>query len=396
MRKVGIVGIGHTKFGKSEASFLELSCMSALEALEDASIPSWKNGKVDQVVLGTMGGFVSEHITGAASAVADMLGLCPAMAETVENGPASGASAVKTGYCAVASGLADCALVIGSERMSALPGPLATDFIATVLHPAAEYPYGLTLPAAAAMFARAYMEKYGVSSRDLSLLSVKNHRNACLNPNAQFQKEVDLETLESDPAKNPAVASPLRRYDVCPRSDGSAAVLLVAEDKLDALQIPREKFVEIAGIASATDTHSMAAREDPTELRAVRIAAERAYAMANCAPSDVDVAELHDAFLILELAISEEIGLFPRGSAHLAVRAGETALSGRIPVNPSGGLKAKGHPLGATGVSQIVELVRQLRGEAGPRQAAHARTGIAVNFGGFGNNVVATILKKGR
>ena len=152
-------------------------------------------------------------------------------------------------------------------------------------------------------------------------------------------------------------------------------------------------FIKVAGIASATDTHYVADREEPSDLLAVRLSAQKAYKMAGVGPEDIDVAELHDAFQILEIAESEETGLFPRGSGHLAAREGKTEIHGEMPINTSGGLKAKGHPLGGTGVSQIVELVKQLRGEAGDRQVKDAKTALAVNFGGFGNNVVSTILK---
>jgi acetyl-CoA C-acetyltransferase len=179
---------------------------------------------------------------------------------------------------------------------------------------------------------------------------------------------------------------------MCPVSDGAAAVLLVAEDKKEVLGFQDKKFVKIAGIGSATDTHVVANREVPTDLLAVRLSAKMAYEMAGVGPDDIDVAELHDAFQILEIAESEEVGFFPRGEGHIAARNGETSLTGKKPINTSGGLKAKGHPLGATGVSQVVELVKQLRGEAGERQIAGAKTGLAVNFGGFGNNVVSTVL----
>ncbi|MEN6339255.1 MAG: acetyl-CoA acetyltransferase, partial [Clostridiaceae bacterium] len=168
--------------------------------------------------------------------------------------------------------------------------------------------------------------------------------------------------------------------------------LLVAQDKQETLGFGHKQFVRIAGIASATDTHVVANRAEPSDLLAVRLSANKAYAMAGMKPEDIDVAELHDAFQILEIEESEEVGFFARGEGHLAARRGDTRVEGKMPINTSGGLKAKGHPLGATGISQIVELVRQLRGEAEGRQVEGAKTGLAINFGGFGNNVVATIL----
>jgi acetyl-CoA C-acetyltransferase len=239
------------------------------------------------------------------------------------------------------------------------------------------------------------MEKYGMESRDLAIVATKNHANACKNPCAHIQNKVVLERITNPAyinATNPIVADPLRQYDMCPVSDGAAAVLLVAEDKQEELGFGHKKFVKIAGIGSATDTHVVANREVPTDLLAVRLSAQMAYKMAGVGPDDIDVAELHDAFQILEIAESEEVGFFKCGEGHIAARNGVTELTGKKPINTSGGLKAKGHPLGATGVSQVVELVRQLRGEAGERQVEGAKTGLAVNFGGFGNNVVSTVL----
>ena len=395
MRQVGIVGVGHTKFGKTNGSFLDMLCEAALLAMDDAGAKTGRRNVIDQVFVASMGAGMVNRVSGAASAVVDSLNIRPAMAETIENGPASGASAVKLGVMAIASGMCDCVLVIGGEAMREVSGWEGTDFVATMLHPTAEYKYGLTLPSFAGLFTRLCMDRFGVESKDLSIVSVKNHDNACHNPVAHIQRPVVLERITNPAyinATNPIVADPLRQFDMCPVSDGAAAVLLVAKDKQDELGFGSKTFVRVAGIASATDTHVVANRENPSDLLAVRLSAEKAYKMAGMKPEDIDVAELHDAFQILEIEESEEAGLFPRGQGHIAARNGDTKIGGKLPINTSGGLKAKGHPLGATGVSQIIELVRQLRGEAEGRQVAGAKTGLAVNFGGFGNNVVATIV----
>lgn len=394
MRKVGVAGVGHTKFGRSDLPLVDLLSLAALEALDDAGIKTGKAHEVDQVFVATMGAGMLNRQSSVASALVDTLNLQPAMAETVENGPASGASAVKLGYMAIASGMCDVVLVVGGEIMRVVTGWEATDFVATMLHPEAEYNYGLTLPAFAGMFTRLYMDKYGVTERDLAIIAVKNHENAVRNPVAHIQLVPNLHAITEDEDANvinPYVADPLRVYDVCPVSDGAAALVLCAMDQADRFS---KKPVRIAGIGQATDTHVVAERKEPTDLLAVRLAARRAYEMAGLKPEDINVAELHDAFTILEVAISEESGLFPRGEGHLAARRGDTRVGGRIPINTSGGLKAKGHPLGATGVSQMVEIVRQVRGEATGRQVEGAKYGLAVNFGGFGNNVVATILAR--
>jgi acetyl-CoA C-acetyltransferase len=217
-----------------------------------------------------------------------------------------------------------------------------------------------------------------------------------LNPKAHLRVGLTMEGLLTGPdaaMNNPFVAEPLRFFDCCPVSDGASAVLLAPAAMAKQF---KKTPVRIAGIGQATDYHAVHERPDPTELGAVRLAAEKAFQMAGLKPKDIDVAELHDAFTILEIAESEEAGFFPKGEGHKALERGETQIGGKLPINPSGGLKARGHPVGNTGVSQIVELVRQLRNEAGdyqvPRKPKH---GFAVNFGGFGNNVVATVLSRG-
>lgn len=395
MREVGIVGVGHTKFGKmSGGTFADMLSMAAVEALEDGGVKTGEGHGIDQVFVATMGAGILNKQSGIASALVDYLNLRPAMAETIENGPASGASAIKLGYMAIASGMCDAVLVVGGEMMRVVSGWEGTDFVATMLHPEAEYNYGLTLPAFAGLFTKLCMDKYGITEKDLSIVAVKNHENAVHNPVAHIHVVPNLYSITEDEDAhviNPYVAEPLRMYHVCPVSDGAAAVLLCG---MDCAERFAKKPVKIAGIGQATDTHAVAEREVPTDLFAVRRAAELAYKMADMRPEDIDVAELHDAFQILEIVESEEVGFFKRGEGHIAARNGETKLGGRIPINTSGGLKAKGHPLGATGVSQVVELVHQLRGEAGKRQVSGAKVGLAVNFGGFGNNVVATILVK--
>lgn len=393
-RDVGIVGVGHPRFGKSGVSFTDMCCYAAVDALDDAGIKTGAGHGVDQVFLATMGAQMLNRQSSIASGIVDTLNLRPAMAETVENGPASGASAIKLGYMAIASGMCDVVLVIGGEMMRVVSGWEGTDFVATMLHPEAEYPYGLTLPSFAGMFTKLIMNKYGVTEKDLARVAVKNHENAMHNPAAHIQLVPNLEVITEDEDKdiiNPYVAEPLRLYDVCPVSDGAAAVVLCAMDIADRFG---KKPIKIAGIGQATDTHSVAEREVPTDLLAVRLAARQAYEMAGLTPQDMDVAELHDAFQILEIVESEEVGFFPRGEGHLAARNGDTKIGGKIPINTSGGLKSKGHPLGATGVSQVIEIVKQLRGEAGGRQVEGAKNGIIVNFGGFGNNVVSIVLSK--
>ncbi len=397
MANVGIVGIGHTRFGNSsEYDLADVLAYAATDCLKDAGFLE-RRKEIDQVFVANMASGMFCHQTAVASAMVSKMDMEPVPAELIENGPASGASAIKVGTMVVASGMADVVLVVGGEIMRKVTGWNATDIVATMLHTEAEYNMGLTLPGFGGMFTRMYMEKYGLTERDLALVAVKDHENGAKNKYAHVQIPCTIEAIADGPEAgvvNQYVAEPLRMYSTCPVTDGAAAVLLVNMDAPIAKEF-KKKPVRIAGVASATDTHCVHNRADPLKLEAVRIAGEKAYKMAGMGPKDIDFAELHDAFVILELAISEEIGLFERGKSFLAVRNGETRLDGRLPINPSGGLKSKGHPVGGTGVSQVVELVRQLRGEAEEgRQVKDPKVGMSVNFGGFGNNVVAVICAK--
>lgn len=383
MREVYVVGLGITSFTRLEYPLAEIASYSGMMALKDAGLE-----KVDHLYVANMGGCAVNHQAGLASAVVDSLSLTPIGAEAIENGPASGASAVKQGFIAVASGLYDIVMVIGAERMREVDNLESTEFVASLSHPLAEYIYGITLPSLAGMFTRLYMQKYGVTARHLAMVAVKNHSNAMLNPFAHLHEPITVEGILDSPealTNNPYVSDPLRFYDCCPVSDGSACLILASAEVAKQIKKP---MVRLAGVGQATDTHAVHEREEPTDLLAVRRAAAQSMKMADITPDKVDVAELHDAFTILEIAESEEVGFFPKGQGHLALERGETSLTGKIPINTSGGLKAKGHPVGATGVGQAHEIVTQLRGEARKRQIKNAKVGFTCNFGGFGNNVV--------
>jgi acetyl-CoA C-acetyltransferase len=393
MRDVAIVGAGSTQFGRAQWSLLKMMCEASHEALTDAGIG---DRPVDAVYVANMGSARNNRIAGLASALVDRMNLCPAAAETIENGPASGASALKNGFLAVASGMFDLVLVCGGERMREVNNFEATEFVSFLSHRYAEYIYGVTLPSLAGMFARLHMDRYGVTPEHLAMVAIKNHANGMKNRKAHLRMPVTMEGLLTGPdalMNNPWVAEPLRFFDCCPVSDGSSAVLLAPASMAKEF---KKTPVRIAGIGQATDVQTIHERPDPTELTAVRLASQKAFAMAGMKPKDIQVAELHDAFTILEIVESEEAGFFAKGEGHKALERGETQITGRLPINPSGGLKARGHPVGNTGVSQIVELTLQLRGEAGDYQVPKSpQNGFAVNFGGFGNNVIATVLKRG-
>lgn len=392
MRPVYIAGAGMVPFERHDENTLDdLLAGAGLAAMEDADLGKHE---VEAVYLGNMASGLFNHQVSVASALVDRLALMPAAAERVENGPASGGSAVKNGVLAVASGYYDVVLVVGGEKMRDVIGPKATDIVAAMTHPHAEYIYGLTLPAMAGMFARLYMEKYGVTREHLAMVAIKNQENGLINPYAHIQMKITMEGIlehHQSHINSPIVADPLHLYDCCPVSDGAAAVVLVSEEVAKSLKKP---LVEVAGFGQATDTHTLAERADPTELKAVRLAAEQAFSRSGLKPKDIDVAELHDAFTILEIAESEQAGFFKMGEGAKAVERGDTRIGGKLPINPSGGLKARGHPVGATGVAQIVDLVWQLRGDAGESQVEGAQNGFSLNFGGFGNNVLAFVLRR--
>lgn len=385
MRNVAIIGCGMTEFGRLDGKdLMDILVEATLKAIDDAGASECD---FDSVYVGNMLAGELSHQTAIASALVDRINLIPAAAERIENGPAAGGSAVKNGFLAVASGACDLVLVVGGEKMTGVDTGTISDLISTLSHPAAEYIHGVTMPAMAALFTRLYMERYRLTERHLAMVAVKNHANGMKNPYAHLRK---LCTIE-DAISSIMVSDPLRLYYCCPISDGAAAVVLCPAEKAKEFAA---RHVKILGFGHATDTHTLQEREDPAVLKSVKIAAERAFKMAKLQPKDIDVAELHDAFEILEIAQSEDIGFFKKGEGHLAVEKGVTAIDGELPINPSGGLKARGHPIGATGVAQIVELVEQLRGEAGERQVRDPKRALACNFGGFGNNSVVHILER--
>jgi acetyl-CoA C-acetyltransferase len=406
MRKVAIIGVGHTKFGiLKDKDLLDLLCDASLEALEDSNTTE---EQFDSVYVGAMCPGEFNHVSGISSALVDRISLLPAASDRIENGPASGGSAIKAGFQAIASGMSELALVVGGEKMTHIDIPgFITSIVATITHPEAERIHGVSLPSFGGLMTRAYLEKYNAKLEWISDIAIKNHKNGTLNPNAHFQRSIEdfmksaikkgkgnwqsvYEFLEDDKV-NPIIADPLRLFHICPVSDGAAALVLCNAEKAKRYcNTP----VIISGIGQATDTHIIYEREEMTELKALKIASSQAYRMAKKSPEDINVCELHDAFEILEAVQSEDMGFFRKGEGAKAAHEGLTEIGGKIPINPSGGLKARGHPLGATGVAQVAELVWQLRGEAGKRQVEGAKTGITCNFGGFGNNIISILVER--
>ncbi len=316
--------------------------------------------------------------------MADHLGMAGVAATHVESACASGGVALRSAFLEVASGASDLVLASGVEKMT--DGADVTAVLATAADQETEAYHGITFPGLYAMIARAHMDAFGTTEEDLAWVAVKNHRHGALNPKAQFRRELTIETILS----SAMVAEPLRLLHCSPVSDGAAAVLLCP---LDQARKYTDRPVKLRGVGLATGTMALHDRRNLAELDSVRLSAERAYEMAGLSPGDVQVAEVHDCFAIAEICCIEALGFVERGQGRHAARKGETGLGGRIPVNTSGGLKSKGHPVGATGIAQAIEIFEQLRGEAGDRQVKGARIGLAQNMGGSGASSVVHILE---
>lgn len=382
MDDVAIVGAAMTPFGQRDGEWVrDLLYEAASGCLADADVSP---AALDHLYVSNMASGELEGQAGIMNCVTHDLGALPAYAQRVDQTSASGGAGIYAAWQSIASGASELTLLVGGEKMTHRTTGDATDVIAAITHPA-EYKHGVTLPTFAGLTARQYLERFDAPREALAEIAVKNHANGARNPNAQFRKPVDIETVLS----SPMVADPLRLYDFCPITDGSAALLFCPAAEADQYA---SEYVTVSGIAGATDTHVVHERPDPTVMNAVSDSGAMALEMAGLSVSDIDIAELHDMFTILELLQMEALGFAEQGTAWEQVMDGQTAIDGRLPINTSGGLKSKGHPLGASGVAQAVELVEQLRGTAGERQVSVDR-GLACNVGGFGNCVTTTVLE---
>lgn len=385
MNRVAIVGIGHSRFGRrTDVNLGELAFESIKQALDDAGVD---RKDVRNVVVGSMGGWYEESLP--AVVVDEYAGLSGAGAMRVEAACASGSAAVKAAYSSIASGESEVAMAVGVEKMTEVNTQTSVELIGRAGSYTWEFEnYGITFPAYYALYAVAHMDRFGTTEEDMSRVAVKAHHYGSMNPLAQFQKEITLEKAMG----SQVIAWPLKLYDACPMTDGSAAVVLASEDVARRLT---DTPIWIRGVGSSSDSANMSRRADYVGLRATVEAARRAYAMAKVSPEDVDVATAHDCFTIAELMAYEDLGFCKKGEASKMIREGQTEIGGRIPVNLDGGLKAKGHPIGATGVSMAVEIAKQLRGEAGRHQAPIKNgIGLVHNVGGTGHYAYVTLLSR--
>ncbi len=368
---------GMSRIGRREESSRELVVEAFKEVLDVVDPDS-----IEAVYVGVQSE-TYEHQIMYGTLVAEALGLLPKEAYRVEACAAAGALALHNAVMAVKSGLVDVALAVGVEKMTAKSTEEVTDALMAASD-IVDQLSGITIPAHYALVARAYMRRYGATEEDLCAVAVKNHRHALDNPKAHFRRAITVEEcLKSKP-----VATPLKLYDSAPISDG-AAVAVVASER--AARRFTDSPVKILASTVATDTLSASQRDDITWPSAVWEAARRAYRQAGVEPSRIQVAEVHDAFTINEILMYEALGFAERGKGYLLIREGQTYIGGRIPVNPDGGLKARGHPIGATGLAQIYELYLQLTGRAG-RRNTNAELGVAVNEGGVNSTAVVHVL----
>ena len=382
MRDVAVIGVGMQKWGEIwTKSLREIFVESALLAMDDAGID-----KLEAMYVGSMspGLFAAQEHIG--SLLADYLGQAPIPATRVESACASGGLAFRMACMDVASGMHDIVLAGGVEKMTDISGGEATFALSTASDMKWEGTSGVTFPGLYAMLAVAHMEKYGTTREQLAEVAVKNHANGSLNARAQFPMKVTAEQV----INSVKVADPLNILDCSPITDGAAAVIVVPADMVKNFNHPG---VKVIGSGHATDTIALHDRDDLTVINAAKLAGEQAYKMAGKTPRDIDLVEVHDCFTIAEIMVTEALGFFELGGGGPATSAGETALTGKIPVNTSGGLKSKGHPVGATGIAQVIEVTEQLRGQSGKRQIKDAKVGMTQNMGGSGGSSVVHILE---
>jgi acetyl-CoA C-acetyltransferase len=381
MRDVAVIGVGMTKFGELwSKSIKDIFVEAALKAIENANVDH-----IDSMYVGSMssGLFVGQEHLGAV--MADYLGMSPIPATRVESACASGGIAFRQAYLEVASGASDIVLAGGVEKMT--DGADVTESLATAADQEYEVYQGVTFPGLYAMIAHAHMHQYKTTREQLAAVAVKNHKNGANNPNAQFRGEISIDKVLS----STLVADPLRLLDCSPVSDGGAAVILCS---MDTAKKFTKNPVRIKASAQASDTIALHSRKSFTTLNSVVSAAQKAYKSAGITPKDVNFAEVHDCFTIAEIVVSEDLGFFEKGCGGSAVAEGLTSLEhGKIPINTSGGLKSKGHPVGATGVAQVIECYEQLTGQAGKRQVKNAKIGLTQNMGGSGASCVINILE---
>lgn len=380
MRKIAILGIGQIKIGEHwEKSLREIGGDAAFAAMQDAGLE-----KVDSLFVGNM---LSPLVNGQnqlGTFFADWIGLWKQEAVKIEAACASGAAAFRAALMAVASGDIESALVVGVEKMTDKAGRDVTATLATAADADYEVDQGVSFVGINALVMRRYMHEFGWKHEDFAPFSINAHANAMHNPYARLHEKISVEKFE----KSSMVATPINLLDASPIGDGAAAMVIVPAEK-----VQRKPRIIVAASAAATDTIAVHSRKDPLFLQAAYSSSKRAYEMAGITPNDIDVFELHDAFSIMAALSLEASGFAERGQGVRLALDNEISIQGRVPVCTRGGLKARGHPVGATGIYQLVEVVQQLRGECGQTQVDGAKIGMAQNIGGSGATILTHILQ---
>ena len=382
MEKVCVLGAGSTKYGKLDDSISDITLQASVGAIESAGIES-KDIKAGYIsnVFG-----VADKQVHLGPVVMSNLGISDRPSLSIESACGSGSVSFREAYANVAARFYDVALVTGVEKVT----HTGTEWTTTYFSYCSDFFYegqaGASFPGLFASMARAYIHEFNATEEDFAQVAVKNHDNGLLNPKAHLRKKITVDDVMS----SAVVASPLKLYDCCPFSDGASAVILCSE------KFAKEhggNYVEVLGSGRGGSPAALQGREHLTTIPSTKIAAEAAYKMAGITPKDVDFAEVHDCFTIAEIVDSEDLGFFEKGKGVQAVREGKTKLNSEISINPSGGLKSKGHPIGATGVGQVVEVFDQLTGKAGERTVKNAKIGVTQNFGATGASCAVHIFQ---
>jgi len=383
LNKVCVLGAGSTKYGRLNEGIIEIALDASIDAINSAGIAA---KDIQAGYISNVFG-VSDKQVHMAPVIMSNLGISGVPGLTIESACGSGSIMFREAYANIAAGFYDCVLGLGVEKITHTGTIQSTTLFSYCSDFFYEGGNGASFPGLFASIARAYMAKYKASEEDLASVAVKNHENGILNPKAHVRKKITID----DVLKSPMVASPLKLYDCCPFSDGASAVILCNEDFAKKSGRP---FVEVIGSGRGASSAAVQGRDDITTIPSTVAAATQAYKMAGITPKDIDFAEVHDCFTIAEIIDIEDLGFFKKGTGANAVREGSTSRTGEIPINPSGGLKSKGHPIGATGIGQVVEVFEQLTGKADQRTVRDAEIALTHNFGATGASAAVHIFKR--
>ena len=382
VEKVCVIGVGSTKYGKLPESIADITVQASVDAIESAGI---EPKEIDAGYISNVFGVADKQVH-LGPVVMSNLGIPEKPSLSIESACGSGSVAFREAFANVAGGFYDAVLVTGVEKVT----HTGTEWTTTYFSYCSDFFYegqaGASFPGLFASMARAYLTEFKATEEDLAMVAVKNHDNGFLNPKAHLRKKITID----DVMNSAVVASPLKLYDCCPFSDGASSVILCNEKFA---KQHTKNYIRVIGSGRGGSPAALQGRNHLTTIPSTKIAAEAAYKMAGIKPKDVDFAEVHDCFTIAEIVDTEDLGFFDKGKAVEAVRDGKTRLNGEIPINPSGGLKSKGHPIGATGVGQVVEVFDQLTGKAGERTVKDAKIGLTHNFGATGASCAVHIFQ---